>query len=335
MKREMNRDFGKFMETEYPRWVGAPGERPVLSTDLVSRYVVPRLDRGEQVYLVVLDCMRLDQWLAIQPQLAPHFRMDTDLYYSVLPSASSYSRNAIFSGLFPAEMAATHPDWWLERSQGGGKNRHEAEFLGDQLKRAGKGGTRFKYLKIHDEETEQAMRREIDTYQGIPLVAMVIGFLDQITHGRAESPVLRELAPDEAAFRAILESWFAHSVLLEVLKKIADQGATVILTSDHGAIQTRHSTLVHGNRETSTNLRYKHGANLRCEEKDAIHIKDPGRWGLPDDFLNKNYLLAREDRYFIYPTHFHEYERLYLNSFQHGGVSLEEVILPCVTLSPR
>ena len=163
----------------------------------------------------------------------------------------------------------------------------------------------------------------------------MVSFLDQLTHGRSESRVLRELAPDEAAFRSLLESWFSHSALHDALKNIAGQNATVILTSDHGAVQARHSTLVHGNRETSTNLRHKHGVNLRCESKDAIHIKDPETWGLPSDFLNKNYILAREDFYFVYPTNFHEYERLYKNSFQHGGVSMEEMLLPCVVLTPR
>jgi CheY-like chemotaxis protein len=335
MKRELNRDFGRFIEKQYPEWVRDPKSRPMLSTDLVPRHVVPHLDPGHTVYLIVIDCMRLDQWLVIQHHLAPHFRIELDLYYSVLPSASSYSRNALFSGLLPADMASRHPDWWLERAQGGGKNRFEAEFLSAQLERLGNNNLRTKYLKIHDEEGEQDLRRDINTYAGIPLVAMVFGFLDQITHGRAESSVLRELAPTESAFRAILDSWFQHSALFEVLKKVAVQNATVILTSDHGAIQARHSTLVHGNRDTSTNLRYKHGANLRADDKDAIRIMDPKRWGLPDDFLNKNYLLAREDRYFVYPTHFHEYERLYLGSFQHGGVSMEEVILPCAILRPR
>ena len=335
MKRELDRDFARFVEIQYPRWVASPAERPVLSSEIIPRYVVPHLAPGRPVYLVVIDCMRLDQWLVIQHHLAAHFRVELDLYYSVLPSASSYSRNAIFSGLLPAEMAKQHPDWWLERAQGGGKNRFESEFLGAQLKRLGRGDVRFKCLRIHDEEGEQALRREIDTYQNIPLVTLVFDFLDQITHGRAESRVLRELAPDENAFRSILESWFTHSVLFEVMKKMAAQNATVIFTSDHGAIKARHSALVHGNRDTSTNLRYKHGANIRAEEKDAIRIQDPARWGLPDDFLNKNYLLAKEDRYFVYPTNFHEYERLYLDSFQHGGVSLEEVILPCATLKPR
>ena len=335
MKRELNRDFGRFVEKRYPGWIGDATSRPLLSTDILPRHVLPHLDSGHPVYLIIIDCMRLDQWLAIQHHVAAHFRIDLDLYYSILPSASSYSRNALFSGLLPSEMAKRHPDWWLERAQGGGKNRYESEFLGAQLARAGKKDLRFKYLRIHDEEGEQDLRREINTYSGIPLVAMVFGFLDQITHGRAESSVLRELAPNESAFRAILESWFQHSALFEVLKKMASQNATVILTSDHGAIQARHSTLVHGNRDTSTNLRYKHGANLRAEEKDAIRITKPTEWGLPDDFLNKNYLLAREDRYFVYPTNFHEYERLYLDSFQHGGVSMEEVILPCATLRPR
>jgi CheY-like chemotaxis protein len=335
MKREMNRDFGRFLETEYPRWVADPADRPFLSSDVLPRKVFPRLAAGHTVYFIIIDCMRYDQWLAIQPHLAPHFRTEVELYYSVLPSASSYSRNAMFSGLLPREMAARHPDWWLERNQGGGKNRFEEDFLTAQLERTGHGSIKTKYVKVFDEEDEQALRREISTYNGLSLVSFVFSFLDQITHGRAESRVLRELAPDEAAFRSILESWFQHSVLNEVFKNIARQNATIVLTTDHGAIQARHSTLVHGNRDTSTNLRYKHGVNLRAEEKDAILIKKPEVWGLPDDFLNKNYLLAREDKYFVYPTNFHEYERLYMNSFQHGGVSMEEVILPCVTLTPR
>ena len=335
MKRDMNRDFGRFMEEEYPKWVANPDDRPVLSVDIFSRHVLPHIKEGHTVYLIIIDCMRYDQWLAIQPHVSSIFRTELELYFSVMPSASCYSRNAIFSGMLPLEMSKRHPDWWFERSQGGGKNRFEEEFLTAQLQRNNRGDVNVKYLKVFDDEGEQALRREIATYQGIPLVTFVFSFLDQITHGRAESRVLRELAPDEAAFRSILESWFRHSALNDVLKNIATQDATVVLTTDHGAIQARHSSLVRGDRDTSTNLRYKHGANLRCEEKDAILIKDPEVWGLPNDFLNKNYLLAREDNYFVYPPNFHEYERLYMNSFQHGGVSMEEVMLPCVTLKPR
>jgi len=334
MKHEMNRDFARFIETEYPKWVANPDDRPVLSTDIFARHVLPHIKEGHTVYFIVIDCMRYDQWLAIQPHLNPVFRTELELYYSVIPSASSYSRNALFSGMLPVEMARQYPDWWLERSQGGGKNRFEEEFLNAHLERRQRD-VKLKYFKVYDEEGETALRREIGTYQGIPLVTFVFSFLDQITHGRSESRVLRELAPDESAFRSILESWFSHSVLKDVLKQIAEQDATVVLTTDHGAIQARHSSLVHGNRDTSTNLRYKHGVNLRCEAKEAIHIKKPEVWGLPDDFLNKNYLLAREDHYFVYPTNFHEYERLYMNSFQHGGVSMEEVILPCVIMKPR
>ena len=336
MKREYNRDFSRFIEASYPGWVADPASRPTLSSDLVPRFVLPRLRAGHTVYLLVIDCMRYDQWLAVQSHLEGLFRCESHLYYSVLPSATPYSRNAMFSGLLPKEMAARHPDRWNERGQEGkGKNRFEADFLEDQLRRAGKGDARLKYLRIFHEEEEQALRREIGTYAGLSLVVIVFNFLDQLTHGRSESRVLRELAPDEAAFRSLLESWFSHSSLADALRNIAGQNATVVLTSDHGAVQTRHSTLVHANRDASTNLRHKHGVNLRCEEKDAILIKKPEAWGLPDDFLNKNYLLAREDYYFVYPTNFHEYERLYKNSFQHGGVTMEEVILPCVIMTPR
>jgi len=336
MKREYNKDFARFVEEMYPGWVKDPANRPMLSSDIVPRMVLPRMKDGHTVYLIVLDCMRYDQWLAIQPKVDALFRSETHLYYSVLPSATPYSRNAMFSGLLPREMAAAHPDWWQERGQDGkGKNRFEKEFLEAQLQREGKGNAKIKYLRIFQEEEEQALRREIGTYAGLSLVTFVFNFLDQLTHGRSESRVLRELAPDEAAFRSVLDSWFSHSALADALKNIAGQNATVILTSDHGAVQARHSTMVHGNRDTSTNLRHKHGVNLRCDEKDAIMIREPEVWGLPNDFLNKNYILAREDYYFVYPTNFHEYERLYKNSFQHGGVTMEEVILPCAVLTPR
>ncbi len=335
LKREYNRDFARFLEANYPDWVAGKGNPPVLSTDLVPTHVVPRLRDGHTVYVIVIDCMRFDQWLAIQPHVESLYRCETHMYYSVLPTATPYSRNAMFSGRFPRDMAAKNPDWWHERGQDGkGKNNFEAEFLADQLKRGG-NEVQIKYLRVFTEEEEQALRREVGTYAGIPLVTCVFNFLDQLTHGRSENRVLRELASDEAAFRSLLESWFSHSALNDALKAIAKQDATVILTSDHGAVQAKHSTLVHGNRETSTNLRHKHGVNLRCEEKDAIMIRKPEEWGLPDDFLNKNYILARDDNYFVYPTNFHEYERLYKNSFQHGGVTMEEVLLPCVVMTPR
>jgi DNA-binding response OmpR family regulator len=336
MKREMNRDFSRFLENEYPAWVADPEDRPALSTDVVPRWVLPHLGEGHTVYLIVMDCMRYDQWLSIKPALDPLFKSDVDLYYSVLPSATPYSRNAIFSGLLPKDMQRKHPDWWQELSgEDRGKNRYEKEFLTELLKREGKGEVNFKYQKIYTPEEESAIRRQIGTYEGLPLVSFVFNFLDLLTHGRSESRVIRELAPDEAGFRSLLHSWFSHSALFDIMKNIASQKATIVLTTDHGAVQARRSTLVYGNRDTSTNLRHKHGVNLRGEDKDAILIRKPEEWGLPDDFLNKNYLLAREDYYFVYPTNFHEYERLYRNSFQHGGVAMEEVILPCVTLTPR
>ncbi|NNF06973.1 MAG: PglZ domain-containing protein [Candidatus Eisenbacteria bacterium] len=336
MKREMNRDFSRFLEKEYPKWIANPETRPTLSTDIVPRFVLPNLKEGHTVYLIVMDCMRYDQWLSIQEYLDPLFRSEVHLYYSVMPSATPYSRNAIFSGLTPKEMAEQYPKWWGENTnEERGRNRHETEFLEAQLARHGHKDMNFKYQKVYHPDEEAAVKRQITTYEGIPLVTFVFNFLDLLTHGRSESRVLRELAPDEAGFRSLLNSWFSHSVLREIMKSMAEQNATVILTTDHGAVQARRSSLVYGNRETSTNLRHKHGVNLRGEDKDAILIRDPETWGLPNDFLNKNYILAREDFYFVYPTNFHEYERLYRNSFQHGGAAMEEVILPCVVLNPR
>jgi CheY-like chemotaxis protein len=333
-KREMNADFCRFMDGAYRDWcAGAP--RPRLSVDIVPQYVAPHLRAGRRVYLIVIDCMRLDQWFTIQPLLESLFEIKTDYYVSILPTATPYSRNGIFSGLFPAEIAKNHPTYWKETApEERSKNRFERELLEEQIKRLRLSGG-VKYQKVYHADEANTVRRELGSYATIPLVAFVFNFMDILAHGRSESAILQELAPDEAAFRSLLHSWFTHSAMFDILKGIADQEAVVVITTDHGAVLGRRALLVYGNRETSTNLRYKFGTNLVTDEKMALVAKDPGELKLPADSLNKNYVLAKEDYYFVYPTNFHEYERQYKNSFQHGGLSLEEMILPCATLTPR
>jgi CheY-like chemotaxis protein len=337
-RRELNVEFGQYVETNYASWVGGAREgSPPLSVDVIERWVAPLLREKRRVYFIVVDCMRLDQWLTVEPLVREFFDVTVDHHVSILPTATPYSRNAIFAGLFPDAIQKQHSEYWHE---GAGdersKNRYERQLLDFNLRKLGVDlASPPKYIKIYNAEEANNVRRNVVTFQNIPLVALVFNFLDMLTHGRSESDLLRELAPDESAFRSVMRSWFVHSSLFDALKWMSKQDATVILTTDHGAILSRRSALVYGNRETSTNLRFKFGSNLACDPKFAAQVKDPARFRLPADGSNKNYIIAKEDFYFVYPTNFHEYENKYRGSFQHGGISLEEMILPTAVLTPR
>lgn len=341
-RRGLNPDFSRFIEEHYPAWVQGAAkrakiDRPLLSTDVIEHAVVPHLKAGKRVNLIVIDCMRLDQWFTLEPLLEDWFDVQRDYYCSILPTATPYSRNAIFSGLLPAQMWKQHPDLWQENTDDERtRNRFERQFLELQLQRLGVTLDRgLKYLKIYDVDEAIATRRQINSFSGLSLVAMVFNFIDILAHGRSESEILQELAPDEAAFRAVTKAWFTHSPLYEILQALSQQDCVTVITTDHGAVLGKRSALVHGNRDTSSNLRYKYGVNLNTDPKQAIIVRKPMDYLLPDDGINKNYVIAREDFYFVYPTRFHEYERQFRGSFQHGGVSVEEMVLPIVTLQPK
>ena len=336
-RRSLNIDFGRFVEEGYPHWVqDAPG-RPLLSTDVVRQAIVPHLRQNQRVVFIVIDCMRLDQWFTLEPLLEELFEIRRDYYCSILPTATPYSRNAIFSGLLPAQLRQKHPDLWQENTDDERtKNRYERQLLDfqpERLQATPAKGT--KYLKIYDADEAHQTRRQINSFAGLSLVSMVFNFLDILAHGRSESEILQELAPDEAAFRSVMKAWFVHSPLYDIFRSLATQKCVIVLTTDHGSVLGRRAALVYGNRDTSTNLRYKFGVNLNCDAKQAVIVRHPRDFMLPDDGVNKNYVLAREDYYFVYPTRFHEYERQYRGSFQHGGISVEEMILPLLTLTPR
>ncbi len=341
-RRSLNIDFSRFIEDKYPGWVataakGSDENRPPLSCDVVRHKVVPELRAGKRVVFIVIDCMRLDQWFTLEPLLEDWFDIERDYYCSIVPTATPYSRNSIFSGLLPAQLWKKHPDLWQENTHDERtRNRFERQFMDFQLERLGATPARPpKYLKIYDQDEAINTRRQINSFSGVPLVSMVFNFLDILAHGRSESEILQELAPDEAAFRAVMKAWFTHSPLYEIFQALSTQDCTVVVTTDHGAVLGKRAALVYGNRDTSTNLRYKFGINLNTDVKQAIIIRKPMDYQLPDDGVNKNYVLAREDYYFVYPTKFHEYERQYRGSLQHGGVSVEEMILPLMTLRPK
>ena len=336
LRREADIEFGRFVEDNYVSWLSGAGGPP-LSPSVFEKFIVPHLAKKKRVYFVVIDCMRLDQWFKVEPLLESYFTISKEYYYSILPTATPYSRNAIFSGLFPGEIAEMYPEYWQENvPEEISRNRFEKSLMEAQFQRLGiKLNPAPRYAKVYNAEEANNVKRQISTYLSIPFAAFVFNFLDILAHGRSESDILQELAPDESAFRSLMKSWFSHSVLFDIMKTMSQQEAVVVLSTDHGSILGKRAALVYGDRETSTNLRYKFGNNLVSDERQALHVKDPRTFKLPADRLNKNYILAKEDYYFVYPTKFHEYERQYRGSFQHGGISLEEMILPCVTLVPK
>ena len=337
MNSEANRAFARYVRENYAGWVNGSDDAPVLSPDLFKTWVAPEMEGGRQVIWIVIDCMRLDQLRAIEDLLEPYYHMERRSYYSILPTATPFARNSIFSGLYPREIADRHPDWWRGSSrQQHSKNAHEEQLLGEQLKRLNLDAAKsYKYYKVFDARDSDDLSKHVGSLEGTQLVAAVYNFLDIMAHGRGQSNILKELAPDVAAFRSLMRSWFEHSTLFDVLKTLARRDCTVILTTDHGSVYCRRASTVKANRETSSNVRYKYGDNLGVNEKQVFLMKDPEDYMLPRQSAIENYAITTDNYYLVYPTNFHEYERLYRDSFQHGGISLEEMIIPFAVLKPK
>jgi len=335
-RKEWNAEFAKYIEKMYPRWLKSK-ERPDLSVDVVSRHVIPHLKQNRKVFFIVVDCMRLDQWMIIQPIIEEYFTVDLDFYCSILPTATPFSRNAIFLGEFPDRLHDLYPDLWRRgASEESSLNKYEPDLMKLQLERKKiklKGEPM--YSKVLNVAEGDNLARKISTYQHTPLMSMVFNFVDILAHGRSESDILKELAPNETAFRSVMKSWFEHSSLLEILKYLSTIDCHVVVTTDHGSVIAGRASLVRGKREASTNLRYKYGDNLNCNQKEVIFVKDPATYRLPKFGMSTTYIFAREDYYFVYPTQYHHYESKYADTFQHGGVSMDEMILPVATLKPR
>lgn len=337
---EANRAFSNFVEGIYPSWIrsrtSAPDEhRPVLSHEIIPTFVEPLLGAGRPVIFFVIDCMRYDQWLEFEGLLSPLFGMKTAFHYSILPTATPYSRNAIFSGLLPQDLADRYSKIWADgEDDEHSRNRNEEEFLRDQL-RVRNQNSRIRYQKLISTQDGREFAGNVNDLLQSDLSAVVVNFVDILAHSRSDSAVLKELAPDERAYRALTRTWFEHSWLFRAFVQLAEADCTVVVTTDHGAIRSLHATKVVGDRETSTALRYKYGRNLRCDERHAILVKDPHDYGLPRDHMNMNYLIAKEDYYFVYPTNYNKYVNKYKDTMQHGGISLEEMILPVVTMQPK
>ncbi len=333
---ELNTEFARYVKARYDRWVKTK-ERPLLSVDIPRMKVLPHLRNGKNVFYIVIDCMRLDQWLIVENILAEYFNVITELYYSILPTATPYSRNAIFSGLFPSELARTHPKVWANAfSDEASRNRYEHELLDRLIRRENidlSGDSR--YIKILDPDEGRDLLDKLPRYINSPISSVVVNFLDILAHSRAASDVLKEMVDDEKGLRLIMKAWFMQSPLFQVLKKVSETDSIVVLTTDHGSIIGKKGLKAYGRKDTSTNLRYKYGDNLNADQKGSILIKNPEDWKLPSFSVTTNYIVAQDNFYFLYPSNFRHYEKQYKDSVVHGGISIEEMIIPVVTLIPK
>jgi len=337
MMTDLRRDFGVFVSRNYAGWVNGEQERPDLSVDIVQQWLVPLLG-DEPVYLIVLDCMRLDQWRVIAPLLAEFFEIEEDVHYSILPTATPYARNAIFSGLFPDEIARHRPGWWDASDDEGSLNAFEDELLAEQLERITGRRVPVHYEKVFtDRDGGRVLGRVRGAAKsGAEVLALVFNFVDLMTHGRSESPILMEVAKDEAALRDLTRQWFERSTALTVIREAARTGAKVVLTTDHGSILCQRPTTVYARKDATSNLRYKFGVELRAEDANAaLGTRSARDLRLPEGRQGTNYLIALDDHFFVYPTKLREYQARYRNSFLHGGISPEEMIVPVATLTPR
>jgi len=336
--RECNLAFGKYVERRYRDWVEQSTGRPALSLEVVDRFVLPELQSGKSVILFVIDCLRLDQWIIMERVLQEFYSISKQYYFSILPTATPYSRNAIFSGSWPCDLEARFPELWEKNEDDeSSRNKFEREFLENLLERRKVTlKPELKYVKILDPEFGRSVENSILSYTKSKLTTIVVNFVDMLAHGRSDSSLLKEIAPEESAYRSLTRSWFMYSSLLGMLRTLSrTRNTTVLITTDHGSIRSLRGTKVLGDREASTNLRYKFGRNLKCEDKAAIYVKNPLDFKLPKRGVAMNYIVAKEDFYFVYPTDYHKYLNQYRDSFQHGGVSMEEMILPVARLEPR
>ena len=333
----MHKAFADYMRTAYPKWLqDLEGDRPPLSVDVVGEFLNPLLGTHRNALFVVVDCLRLDQWLVLEPLLAPLFDIDTTHYFSILPTATPYSRNALFSGLFPSEIATRFPDWWRDDRDDESLNAHERQLLQAHLTEL-RGNTPVRYEKISSARDSADLERRMQGLIGADGVsAFVFNFVDLLTHGRSESAILYEVARDEIALRALTRQWFERSALFSLLKEAARKKVPVLLTSDHGSIHCMTPATVFAKRDASHNLRFKFGEDLRAERPEQVlAFPNADALRLPRRGLGGNTLMAAGDVFFVYPTKLREYQGRYRGSFLHGGVTPEEVILPLSLLMPR
>jgi CheY-like chemotaxis protein len=339
LQRDLRKDFTAFIRAQYPKWLAKPEQdRPPLSVDVGGEFLAPVLRAHGRALFIVIDCLRLDQWEVLRDLITPMFDLEVSYYYSILPTATPFSRNALFAGLFPVEIAERHPQWWNDNfNEEEGLNAHEAQLLEAQLEELLGKKVPVRYEKLFTASETGDLQRRLPAHlsqEGV--TALVFNFIDQLTHGRSDNAILFEVARDADALRDLTRTWFERSPVKAALEEAERRGVPVILTTDHGSIHCHEPATVYAKRDATQNLRYKFGEDLRAEHTDAaILVEDLPAWGLPGRRLGVRLLLATEDRFFVYPTKLREYQARYRGAFLHGGATPEEMILPVALLTPR
>jgi CheY-like chemotaxis protein len=333
-KTEANSAFVKFVKRNYLDWIANPESRPLISPDVFKMKIFPVLDAGEKVFFIVLDNFRYDQWRVLSNELADYFSFEEELYFSILPTATQYARNAIFSGLMPNKIAEMFPDLWVDEDEEEGKNLNEAPLIQTQIERYRRKNT-FSYNKINDSAGVEKLLSNLNKLKANDLNVVVLNFIDMLSHARTESKMVRELASTEAAYRSITLSWFRHSSIKELFKVLAESDYRIIITTDHGTIRVDNPIKVIGDRSTNSNLRYKLGKNLCYNLKEVFEIKDPRKAQLPCPNVSTSYIFAGGRDFFAYPNNFNYYVSYYTNTFQHGGISMEEMIIPLIRMQSK
>lgn len=338
-KSEANNSFAKFIRNNYLDWMDAKNmkgpNRPLMSNSIFSNKIFPLLDKQEKVFLIVVDNFRYDQWKMLAKEIGDMFDIDENMYMSILPTATQYARNAIFSGLMPTQIAQMFPELWVDEDEEEGKNLNEAPLIQTQLDRYRRSNTKFSYHKVNDSTGADKLLQQFSQLEDNDLNVVVINFIDMLSHARTESKMVRELANNESAYRSITLSWFRHTVLSDLFKRLAESDYTIVLTTDHGSIRASRPIKIVGDRNTNTNLRYKLGKNLKYNAKEVFAIKEPQKAHLPSPNLSTSYVFATGDTFFAYPNNYNYYVSYYKDTFQHGGISLEEMLIPLVTLKRK
>jgi len=335
-KNEANIQFGKFIEKNYADWFKPNTDAPVMSHTLFKEKIAPEISKEQPTLLVVIDNLRYDQWKVFEPIISNYYKKDKEeAFFSILPTATQYARNAIFSGLMPSDMEKLFPQYWKNDTDEGGKNMHEADFLETQMKRLGLTNLKYEYHKITNLKNGKKLANNFKSLKDNDLTVVVYNFVDMLSHSKTEMDVVKELASNDKAYRSLTLSWFKNSPLLDMIQQAQQLGFKLILTTDHGTINVNNPSKVIGDRDTSLNLRYKTGRSLTYDSKDVLEAKDPKELHLPSINMSSSYIFAKSDLFFAYPNNYNHYVSYYRNTYQHGGVSLEEMVIPFAIFNPK
>lgn len=332
-KRDANSGFCKFVKRNYQEWLESE-DGPLLSPHIFKRRVFPLLDAGEKVFFILIDNFRLDQWRVVQPLLSEFFDVSEDLYTTILPTSTQYARNSIFAGLMPLQIATMFPQYWVDVDEDEGLNVHEDKLIQTQLDRY-RRRDKFSYTKLNDSSAGEKFLQRINELKDTPLNVLVLNFIDMLSHARTESKMIRELANNDAAYRSLTESWFRHSSAIDIFRRIAEMGFKAIVTTDHGTIRVDNPIKVVGDRNTNTNLRYKVGKNLNYNPRQVYEMHNPKKFGLPAPNISSEFIFATNEDFFSYPNNYNYYVQYYTGTFQHGGISMQEMLVPLVTMTPK